>query len=236
MSKYNDSELWNDWKDSNFKNKKKFRALLKSIDPIIQFQVNKWAPPTLPRSTIEAEAINLAIDALPKYDPGRKVKLNTFLTHKLNKLSRYVYKNQNMGHIPEHRILKIDGFNKAKAILKDRLNREPNAVELADELSLPLVEITRLESELAKNVITSDLISSHATSKGDTSELDTLLDFVYYELTAEEKLVYEYSLGKNGKRMLNGKAIAKKMRISPSKVTRIKASIEKKINEHRGGL
>ena len=63
-----------------------------------------------------------------------------------------------------------------------------------------------------------------------------MIEFVYMELSPIEKLVYEYSLGKHGKKELNGVQMARKLRISPSAVTRHKNAIKSKINKYRRGI
>lgn len=227
----NDIEMWTDWKDSGFRDKKKFKKLWKELQPLIQSQVNKWNAPGLPRSAIESEAKNLAIKALPDFNPAFGFKLSTFLVNRMKKISRYVYKFQNVGKIPEQRITKIDGFNKTKAILVDRLGREPNGQELSEELKWSMSDVKRMEKELRASVVTTDLLSSMST--GLDNHHDDLVDFIYMELDPNEKTVYEYLLGINGKKELKGKDIAKKMRMSPSKITRIRKSIEKKIEKYR---
>jgi len=227
--------LWTDWRDSGFKDKKKFRLLWSGLEPLMQSQVNKWSDAKMPRSAIESEIKNLTMKALPDYNPMMGNQLNTFLLNRLKKVSRYVYKYQNIGKIPEHRITKIDGFNKAKMLLEDKLGREPSGMELSEKLQWPMAEVSRMEAELRASVVTSDLLSTMKIKDLNSAD-EEHVDFLYYELDPKEKVVYEYLLGKNGKPMLSGEEIAAKMNTSPSWVTRMRKRIEAKSDKYRKAL
>ncbi len=232
MSKKNkDIELWKKWKDSGFYNVQYKKDLMKAIDPIIQYHANKWNVPGLPRSVIVVELKRIAVKDLPAYDPSMGIQLNTYLTNRLKKISRMAYKYQNIGSIPENRITKIDGFKKSKSFLSDKLGREPSAAEIADDLKWPIKEVSRMEKELRSSIVFKEELQG--MSFNTKNENDELADLIYYELDATEKAVYEYLLGKHGKPQLNGAEIAQRLNMSPSKVTRIRKSIESKVNRFR---
>lgn len=225
-------DLWKKWKKSNFKDQMVFDELYRSLQPLAMSVTLKWSGAGLPQSVIESEVKNLMVDALYDFDPDREVQLNTFLINKLKKVSRMIYKYQNVGTIPEQRAIKIDTFKKIRTFLKDKLNREPNAAELAEELKWPLKEVDRMEKELRASVAMGpELIGMPFIESSGSADL---IDLIYYELTPQEKLVYEYLIGYGGKPELSGQEIAKKLNISPSTVTRIRQAIEEKIKKYKG--
>lgn len=225
-------DLWTKWKKSNFTDQQSFDELYRSLEPLAFSVVQKWAGSGIPISVIESEVKNLMIRALPDYDPSMGVQLNTFLINRLKKVSRLIYKYQNIGTIPEQRAIKIDTFKKIRTFLKDKVNREPTAAELADELGWPIREVERMEKELRASVSFGNELTGIPLVQSSKSM--EVLDFIYYELDPQEKLVYEYSLGYGGKPELSGQEIAERLNISPSTVTRIKKAIEEKINRYRG--
>lgn len=227
-------EIWKRWQKSGFTDQISFMELYRSLEPLAQSVVNKWSGSGIPTSVIEAEVKQLMIDALPKFDPSMNIQLNTFLINQLKKVSRMIYKYQNIGTIPEQRAIKIDQFKKVKTFLADKFNREPNATEMADELTWPLVEVERMEKELKASVQLSEELSMMSVELPTRTQ--EVVDFIYYELDPDEKLVYEYLLGKNGKSKLSGQEIADKMGVSPSTITRLRQSIEQKINKYQGLL
>ena len=55
-------------------------------------------------------------------------------------------------------------------------------------------------------------------------------EFLYYSLTPEKKMVFDYALGRHGKPKLHTDAqISAATRLSPSKVNRIKKELARKI-------
>jgi len=227
-------ELWKKWKESNFTDQVAFRELYSSLEPLAQSVVMKWSGSGLPTSVIEAEVKSLMVKALPDFDPSMGIQLNTFLLNRLKKISRMVYKYQNVGTIPEQRAIRIDTFKKIKTFLTDKLSREPTCIELSEELNWAPQEVSRMENELRASVsMSNELVSLPFMQSSRDMEI---LDLVYYELDSQEKLVYEYSLGYGGKPQLSGQEIAIKLAISPSTVTRLKQSISEKINKYRGAI
>lgn len=225
-------ELWKKWKKSNFTDQIAFNELYRSLNPLAMSVTNKWKGSGLPTSVIESEVKNLMVNALYDFDPKREVQLNTFLINRLKKVSRMIYKYQNIGTIPEQRAIKIDTFKKIRTFLHDKLNREPNAMELAEELKWPLKEVDRMEKELRASVPMGPELAGMPFV--ESSKGQEILDLIYYELTPQEKLVYEYLTGYGGKPELSGQEIAKKLNISPSTVTRIRQAIEEKIKRYKG--
>jgi DNA-directed RNA polymerase specialized sigma subunit len=215
-------ELWKKWKKSKFKDRAVFEELYRSLTPLAMSVTLKWSGSGLPTSVIESEVKNLMVDSLYDFDPDRNIQLNTFLINRLKKVSRMVYKYQNVGTIPEQRAIKIDTFKKIRTFLTDKLNRAPTNEELASELKWAPKEVDRMERELV------------GISLVDSARGAEILDLIYYELTPQEKAVYEYLIGYGGKPELSGQDIAKKLNISPSSVTRIRQSIEEKIKRYKG--
>jgi hypothetical protein len=60
-----------------------------------------------------------------------------------------------------------------------------------------------------------------------------VLRLIQYELTPEEKSVFEYSMGMNGKPQLKPGDIAQRLNMQPSKVSRLKLAIAQKVDRFR---
>lgn len=230
-SKEKELELWRRWRDSNWTDQMAFDELYHSLQPLAYSVIQKWSGAALPTSVIEAEVKSLMVKALKDYDDNRGIQMNTFLISRLQKVSRLVYKYQNVGTIPEQRAIKIDQFKKIRTFLHDNIGREPSAVELAEELKWSVPEVERMEKELRTSISFSNELTEMSFMQ--SSRDMEILDLIYYELTPQEKLVYEYLTGKGGKQELSGQEIALRLNVSPSTVTRIRQSIEEKINKYR---
>ncbi len=225
-----DLKLWQQW-DQNGRKPEDLEPLMKRIEPIIRKQSNIYAGRVnIPKPAVHAEFQIQAIKAVQGYDPNRAA-LNTHLTHQLKKGKRFISTYQNVGRISETRIYKINQFQTERDLLADKLQREPSAHEIADHMKWPVKQVTAMESELRKEVPTSMIQGGGVTKLKPSKEAETLR-LLQYDLSPQEKTVYEYLLGENGKPQLKPGQIAQKMRLTPSKVSRIKASIGKKASRY----
>lgn len=224
-----DFQLWQQW-DQNGRREEDLEPLMKQIEPIIRKQSNVYSGKVnIPKPAIHAEFQIQAIKAIQGYDPNRAA-LNTHLTHQLKKAKRFISTYQNVGRISETRIYKINQFQNERDRLADKLQRDPTAIEMADQMKWPVKQVTAMENELRKEVPTS--MTQGGLEEIKPSKEAELLRLLQYELDPEERSVYEYLLGENGKPQLKPGEIARKMNLTPSKVSRIKASIGQKAQRY----
>jgi DNA-directed RNA polymerase specialized sigma subunit len=228
-----DLQLWHQW-DQNGRKAEDLEPLMTSLTGLIRKQSNVYAGKvSIPPAAVHAEFQIRAIQALHNYNP-QKAALNTYLTHQMNRGKRFITTYQNVGRIGESRIYKITEFQNAKDRLMDTLGREPSSHELADALKWPVSQVTALATELVKDVPFSHVpTTAIETMPSPAAELMRLLP---YDLTSEEKLVYEHLIGEGGKQKLKPGEIAARYNMSPSKISRIKASIAAKAKNYTGGL
>lgn len=226
-----DLAVWDQWRSSG-KKEEDMEVLLKQMDPLIRKASNVYAGKVnIPKSAIRAEFQIQAMKAFDKYDPNRGAALGTYLTWQLKKGKRFVNTYQNLGRIPETRINQITIFQNEKDRLTDKLGREPSAMELADRLKWPVTQVSAMETELGRKEIPTSTLQGDLSAIKPSKEAETIR-LLQYELNPEEKLVYEYLLGINGKPQLKPGQIASRMNITSSKVSRIKTSIAGKAKRY----
>ena len=224
-----DLELWNNWKKSP--NRTNLQPLLARFNTDIQKRVNMFTGAELPKPAMVREAKKFAIDAFETYDPKKGASLNTHVYQHLKRLNRYVGDLQNEARIPENRRFKITQFRSVKNELTETLLREPTIAEIADKLIWPMEEVERMEAELRGKTLTSVFEGDMITGEGLRAE-HRIVRNIYYELSPQEQLVFEYLLGMGGKPKLNESQIAKKTGMSVSKISRIKNTIGNKIESY----
>jgi DNA-directed RNA polymerase specialized sigma subunit len=231
-----EADLWKSWKKS--KDSETLGKLLDSFEPMTSSFVNKWSGSSVPDYLLRAKVHQLAVKAFDSYDPKKfkNVSLGTHVFNNVKRVSRTVYENQNVARVPEHRVAKIGTFQNVKGFLEGDLGREPTSAELSSKLGWSLKDVNMMENSIRKDLMYSgDLLGDY--SKGDTFDEERdrdLIDFIYYELAPEEKLVYEYLTGKYGKPKLKATDIAQKLSMSDAKISRIRSRIAEKIEQHRG--
>ena len=226
-----DLEMLNTWKKTG--DKTHLHSLLKAYDPIIRQHVNKWISSGIPSSVLNAEAKLITTNAFAEYDPKFGTQLNTHVINRLQKLNRLGYKYQNVAKIPEHRIIKLRTFQHTKNLLNEKLGRDPTIDEMQDELHWKPKEIERLETEQRKALIASaDTMQDMASDTQHSDEDIDKIHLLYHELAGTDKSILEYSTGLFGKPKLSGNDIAKKLRLTPTQVSRIKKTIAGKLLQY----
>jgi DNA-directed RNA polymerase sigma subunit (sigma70/sigma32) len=224
--KASELSLWKEWRHTS--SPVTLGKLLTSFQPVITSTVKKFESVPLPPSTISAEAKKQAVNAFRTFDPKAGAALGTHVYNYMMKVNRFVYEHQNIGRIPEHRVVQIGTFNAVKSELQGKLRREPSAMELSDELGWSLQEVERMEREMKREVPASAIDESDF-SFSSTSDAQKVMTFIYYELIPQEKVVFEYLTGYAGKPKLDEHEIAKKLDITHDRVKKVKAKIAEKI-------
>lgn len=220
-------ELWKTWKaDPTSQN---LEPLMSSMQNMVQFRVNQFRGAPVPPASIQGFANVQVMKALNSYNPGKGADLQTHVNWHLKKVQSFVIKHQNVGKIPDQRVNNISQFRVAKEELKEQTGREPDSLSLAEHLGWSQKEVSRMESELR-----SDLIASKSPETDTLPELYSnkereVLRYIHYDLTPDERLVFEYTLGLYGKPQLSATEISKRMSISMPKVSRIRNKIDQKL-------
>jgi len=222
--------MWSEWKLTE--NPKTQAKLIKSLDPLIQGQINKYRASNMPRPALESHARELTAGAFKTYDPS-KAQLNTHVTNHLKHLQRYVLTYQNAGKIPEHRGIMIGRFKTAKANLEFSLGREPSTVEVGDTLNWAPIEVERMELELRKDLTIGEE-EDETFFDQDYHTQDFSKDLImlsYYSATGDEKLIMEYTFGIGGKGKKSVSEISMIVGIPESQVRKIRSKVAEEISE-----
>jgi DNA-directed RNA polymerase specialized sigma subunit len=227
-----DFDLWKTWRDSD-EDPNHLRPLMGQFRGMIRQQVNRWSSIDMPVSVIQAEHHKQFLRALRTYDPD-KGKLGTWVGNHLKKApQRFLTTYQNPARIVETRTGAQRGiFDNALATLDDQLGREPTAQELSEHLNWALPEVERAMSEGRKALTASSTPYGLDPSTNMPSRATEIARFIKTELSPEEMLVWEHTTGDGGKPQLRPGEIATKLRMSPSKVSRLRNSIAEKIKKY----
>lgn len=228
-------KLWYEYKDGNLESRVK---LIKSLEPLIQGQVNKFNGSGLPQTAVKLEGIKLTAQALDTYDPS-KAQLNTHVTNHLKKLSRFVTTYQNVGHIPEPRALMIGKYHTIYSNLESDKGREPTSEELADAMNVSVKEIERLKSELRGDLSIEYVNADTDEAKGFYEytqqtfdpKLKQAIDFVYFDAEPNDKRILEWTLGLNGNLQRQHKDIAMALNLTDLELKKRRELLAKKIKE-----
>ncbi|MCJ7521949.1 MAG: hypothetical protein MUP21_07010 [Dehalococcoidia bacterium] len=218
--------LFNEWRDKG--SVKAFQALYVSMKPLLYTAARKASyGSNLPESAHQIWAAQNFHDALKTYNPAGGAALQTHVFNAVNqKAKRLNYTFQNLGKQPEPRAAQVGLYQTEHGNLTAELGREPSAAEVADRLGWSVKNVGLIQKELTRDLSIDGGVE--ATPFIESSLDRAILDDIYYDLSPEEQVVYDYIFGLHGKPALkkpSGKidfeAIAARSGYSPSKARAI---------------
>jgi DNA-directed RNA polymerase specialized sigma subunit len=229
-----DLELWHAWKRS--KSDENTSALLKQVQPLIVREASKWSQ-TLAQPLLETEGKRLAMQAFHTYDPGKGTALGTHVVNQLQKMSRLAYSNQNVGRIPENKLLLYHTYQTAHAKLSDDLGRPPTSDELADELAWSTSKVKEFRESIGRREM---LESGGHEESGDaglyeSEGQDNLVDFIHHDMPPLHKAIFEGLTGYQGTTILNNQQLQKKLGLTQGAYSYAKAQMIKNIQKIQDG-
>ena len=220
-------DLWHNW-NNNGRKSDDLKPLYQSLKPVVNKAVSNWAGRVpVPTSAIQAEMHKQFVNAIKTFQPGKSA-LNTWVTNNLRKGGRFIKNYQNLGRIPENQIDKIEPYKKAKMELYDKLGHEPDTHAIAEHMGVPVRKIHQLEKENRQDLAASIFSEGDPAQVLAPKELEAL-SLIQYDLTPEQRIVYEHTFGMGGKKMLKPGEIAAQTGIHASKVSRIRKILKDKV-------
>lgn len=227
--------MWREWKKSGHR-PDKLEPLHASMERILHQTVHRYRGVDIPPRLIQAEAERVFIESLKDYNPNAGAKLSTHVMNRQKRVDRFVKQHQNLARIVESRAQTWGDYQSARQALTDMHGRDPTAKELAERMSTQMKknvtprEAARYIAEDRRDLVQTGL-DQNAFLQAPTQDR-LVLKMVEEELTPEEKAVYERMFGLNGQKQQKPGEIARALRIHPSKVSRLSASIGKKIEAY----
>lgn len=224
-AKLDNEFVWASWnKDKSQDNAVK---LLDAFRPMIHREVSRQSG-TLPQSFLEVDAKRLTFDAFNTYDPGKGTKLSTHVANRLKGLARSNYTYQSALRMPEEHQRQFGTFMAAKHELDDKFGREASVAELADKLSWSQNEVGKMEKNLHSEVSEFKSPVAGSATAAWTPD-DAVIDYLYYDMTPEEKVIFESTTGYKEHPVLSVKELARDLKLSESQVRRRKKKLIAKI-------
>lgn len=227
LKKGEEQELWKTWKSNPTEDN--LAPLMSSLQNLVQHRVNQFRKAPVPPAAVMGFANVQVAKALNSYNPSKGVALGTHVQWHLKKVQSFVIKHQNIGKIPDQRVNNITEFKQAKDELKETMGHEPDSLSIAEHLGWSQKEVVRMDSELRKDLIASRSLEIDTLPELYASKDREVLRYIHYDLTPDERLVFEYSAGLYGKPKIPASEIAKKLSISLPKVSRIRNKIDAKL-------
>lgn len=198
--------------------------LVKALEPTINSALNTYAASS--KDSLKVKARLLALDAASAYKPDRGTHLKTYVFNHLQRLRRVDSQRNNVVKIPENVSLERNALRKAEDAFKAEYGREPTRDELADTTGISIRRMEKIEDKYPMARSSGSLL----TEKGDTlftnkkDPYQIWADYVYHDLDARDKKIFEWSTGYGGSTKLSKGEIARRLGVS-------NATISKRVNK-----
>ena len=208
--------------------------LSSDIDKAIYAYVGLNAGPT-----VKTRAKVLAARAIKKYDPKSKASLRSWVYTQLQPLNRYS-RELSPSPMPERAFLQVTMLKKLENDFYENYGRMPSDVELADISGSSPKQLAAIR-KLNKRTVTESGVaysgenpSSYEERLGSKQQSykDDILHMLYSTLSPQEQLIMEHKLGFNRKPVLSNNDIARKLKMSPGRVSQLSNRIAAQLDEY----
>lgn len=239
---YKDLELVRKWKET--RDPKYFREAYREMSGLINSATMKAARNSnLPQSVFKLRAIQQFHDSLESFDEKKGARLGSHIYKAIQEKSKRLnYDYGYIARVPERSgnavgIYHIGPLQETEEILQHRYNREPTDKEIAQEMGVSENKVKALKKDITKDYSLSGEIEDFSAVDDDSLNLD-VLNAVYYDLTPDQKIYFDYVTGKHGQQAVrkhtgavDQNAIARKMGKTPREVQKIRGEIVKMLKK-----
>lgn len=223
-----EQKMWEQW-NANGRKKKDLSPLISSLDNIIEREARNRTGGTggsIPFPAMKNEVRKAALRGIETYDPNKGTKLTTHVRNNLIRVTGFVAANRNAsGYTPKSRIDKYQYFQNAQNDLKNQLGRPPTFAEI--DAATP--QMSRNDVKRMLKEVRSEVYSDFGTEFDDGRTLDPAqqkLRLYRSRLTQQEQSVADALFSNQYK---SNTALARRLNISPAQLSKIKASINRKV-------
>ena len=207
-------------------------VLLNAYEPEMNMRIARFSAAKVPRSAMKDFARKKAIRAFDTFDPGRGAKLSTWVTHNIRNIGEDINKYKSTIKIRGKRDRLIGDLKDSRAMFMDAHDREPTIEELAVEVGQPARVIAKAMAELNPRYAPITMESDPFHTGTLPHELQQAMRIVRIGLNNQERLIWDYKLGINGKqRVPRQSEIAKLVGVSDGTVTRTIQRITRELEE-----
>lgn len=210
--------------------------LLRAVDPVISKGLKTYAGPSYGSPTTRSRARRIALQSFSSYDPTKGSLQNHILSN-MRRLQRVGAQEAQIIGLPERVAMNKKLLDDTEHELMYELGRAPSDTEIADRSGLSLKRIAYIRQ--ANPVASSSQIEDNSedasmpasTIPGDAQRANAWEEFIYYDLTPTEQLIYDMTLGRHGRKQASTREIADKLGITPGAVSQRAARIQQKLDE-----
>ena len=209
------------------------RAVVQHLRPTIEYTLGGLNASNDP--VVRSRALVVTANAVSKFDPKNVsgATLPTFVSSELRQLTRLARQQKMPIKVPDRVILDSYKLNMAVRKFDDEHGREPDTLELADATGLSPKRISKVRTYQV-TVPTEGAAGDLAAEAPDYFK--DALDYVYNGADHTDRRILEMKTGYGGAEVLPPIAIAKRLNLTPSTLSRRSTRLTLQLNKIRDQL
>ena len=212
--------------------------IVTSLRSVIDKNIHALVPN--PTASIDSKARLLAVNAVQTYKPGQKAKLVSWVYTQLQPLKRY---SQQSVPVPtsERMYRQQAELFKFEEQFYDNHNRFPSDRELSDLMKISKKQIGKIRKFNKARVHEGQQYGNDPEGTTTASETvgtvpdrtEELIDLFYDSLSPTEQTILEYRLGVRGRKKLTNGDTARKVKLSPARVSQISNKLADRLDQFK---
>lgn len=188
---------------------------------------------------VRTKAKLLAAKAVKTYTPKSGSSLRSWVYTQLQPIGRYA-RDLTPSPVPERAFQQMSGLKRLEADFYENKGRAPSDAELADLSSISIRQIAKLRSYDKKSFSESHqayagpnpMSAQELTAVDNKGFKNDVLATMYSSLSAPEQVILEHKLGYNNKPIMSNNDIAKRLKMSPGRVSQLTTALAAKLDEY----
>lgn len=218
----------------------KLALAVRALDPAINSEIQRFPGP---KPLLRSRARALTVKAIKSYDPAQGAQLRSWVVTQLQPLSRYGQQLRPV-HAPEMAIRQAAEVNRVRGEMADKLGRDPDDNELADETGISVKRILAVRKMVRPSVAEGGMAEpadEDATAGlpgvSTANKLSLATEVVYDSLSPRDRAIFDLKTGGHGKTSISNQEIARRLGVTPALISQRSQQIAEQIQlTHSRGI
>lgn len=198
-----------------------------SLSPVMNYALSSIGAHDDP--VLKTRAKVFTAQAVKKYDPTSGASLATWTSSQLQQLRRAKRETQSVMSVPDRSQIDALKLSQAEQAFIDEHDREPDVLELADYARIPVKRIEKIRKTV--RAVPSESAMAGGGPVYETPFDEEALSYVHNDSDHIDRKIIEFKTGYGGSPLLEAKELAKKLKLTPSQLSRRSARIALRVNE-----
>lgn len=190
--------------------------VVKALEPAVQQNLHRMGAAGDPLLASQGRLV--AAQAVKTWDPASTATLPSWVGSQMVRINRFRRNNTHAIHIPEGVQLDAMKVENARREFVDKHDREPDQIELADFVHMPLKRLRTVQT--AMRPTPSDSVFESGIMGHTTDYQQEAMDMLYQDADQADRAILEGRVGYNGAPLKSSIELMKKTKMNPVQIAK----------------